>query len=354
MAETNVKQTGGFLGSATLGAFGISAIIHLLIFLVVGSIVVFESPLVSEFFVSDDISAQAAQEDEIEPVVIEEEQPLPEFAQTDTVIEEGGTVEDEAATPVDLIIASVPAPSTSAFALPRNVGSPTGTLFGKKSSGDGTGLGGRGKAVTASIFGKTIQASSLGVVLDVSGSAHAYLDQAIKEIDKSFPTAHMVLIVGCGMSDGSKHVNGGGGVVPGKPRIHEYQDRDIEKKHNGLKRSVPQQLEMFFSRVKGERGKEVRKYFEKRDNLYVLYGADIHGANFAFDYLLGLNADAIYWFADFADSIDKSIAEDLTKKLKRNGTKVIAHNFFGKPVRTEAAEMAKETGGSTIEVVPGK
>ena len=43
----------------------------------------------------------------------------------------------------------------------------------------------------------------------------------------------------------------------------------------------------------------------------------------------------------------------MTRQLKRNRVKVIAHNFMGKPVKAEAAEMAKVTGGATIEVVPG-
>jgi hypothetical protein len=357
MAETVAKSTGRSLNTTTLGAFGVSAAIHAIIFLAVGSVVVFESPLVTEFFTSDDIgSYEAKQEMEIEPVLLEEQQPLPEFATVDSVTPEGGNIEDEAATPADLIISSVPAPTTSAFALPRNVGSPSGKLFGRRSSGDGDGIGGRGKAITATIFGKTIQSSSLGVVLDISGSAHAHLDKAIAEIDKSFPSAHMVLVIGCGMSDASNvpSQRNGQGVVPGKPRIHDYRDRDKEDEYNKLKRSVTTQLEDFYKKIGKDRSKDIRKYFEKRDNLYILYGGDIHAANFAFEHLLALNTDTIYWFADFADSIDKKIVEDLTKDLKRNGTKVIAHNFLGKQVRKEAAEMANKTGGSTIELVPGK
>lgn len=338
-----------------MGAFGVSALIHVFIFLVIGSVVVFESPLVTEFF-SYQEGAVESESLESEPVLIEEEQLLPEFAAVETVREEGGTVEDEAATPIDLIISNVPASTMTTFALPRNVGSPTGTLFGSKSSGDGDGLGGTGKAVTASLFGKTIEASNLGVVLDVSGSAHSHLDKAITEIDKSFPSAHMVLVVGCGMSDGvtTQEVVGNQRVVPGSPRIHEFGQIQREEDVNPFRRSVPGQLEIFYRKIGGgERAEEFKKYFKRRDNLYVLYGGDILAANFAFDFLLERNVDAIYWFADFEDPIDAEIREDLTRRLKRNRTQVIAHNFLGHQMRSDVAEMADETNGTTISVVPG-
>lgn len=356
MTETTQRRSLRTAVSATtMGAFGVSAVIHLLVFLVIGSVVVFESPLVTEFFSYQEGPVES-ESLESEPVLLEEEQPLPEFASVETVTEEGGTVEDEAATPIDLIISNVPASTMTTFALPRNVGSPTGTLFGSKSSGEGDGLGGTGKAVTGRLFGKTIESSNLGVVLDVSGSAHSHLDKAITEIDKSFPSAHMVLVIGCGMSDGvtTQEVIGNQRVVPGSPRIHEFSQIHKEDDVNPFKRSVPGQLEMFYSKIGGgERAEEFRKYFKRRNNLYVLYGGDIKAANFAFDFLLERNADAIYWFADFADPIDPEIRQDLTKRLKRNRTKVIAHNFLGHKMRDDVAEMADETDGTTLSVVPG-
>ncbi|MFK7850536.1 MAG: hypothetical protein AB8D78_06110 [Akkermansiaceae bacterium] len=212
-----------------------------------------------------------------------------------------------------------------------------------------------GKAgTTGSLFGRTITSANLGVVLDVSGSAHAHLDKAIAEIDKNFPTAHMILVVGCGMSDGKAAIKGGGGKVPGKPRVVAYNDTDSEKEYNRLGRSVPAQMESFFKRVGKERAKELRKYFEARGNLYVLYGGDIHAANFAFEFVLDINVDTIYWFADFADRIDEKTIEDLTKRLSRNNVTAIAHNFLGKSVAERAKEMVKKTGGQTIEVIPGE
>jgi hypothetical protein len=220
--------------------------------------------------------------------------------------------------------------------------------------GDGWSQGEIGATGSGTIFGRRVTSSNLGVVLDVSGSAHAHLDKAIMEIDKNFPSAHMVLVIGCGMSDGERHIGGGGGKVPGKPRIVGYNDIESEREFNSLGRSVPSQLNDFYRKVGDKRRKELEQYFERRPHLYVLYGADIHGANFAFEFLLEKKVDTIYWFADFADSIDGETIEDLTKQLRRKRVTVIAHNFLGKAVRKRAAAMVEKTGGMTIELIPGE
>lgn len=221
----------------------------------------------------------------------------------------------------------------------------------------GGGLQGiREMAITANLFGISITTESLGVLLDVSGSAHAHLDKAIAEIDANFPSAHMVLVVGCGMSDGKNtpSVVMGQQVVPGTPRVVPYNRRGSNEKYDPMKRSVPAQLEMFFNKIGEKRAREMRRYFQRRDNLYILYGGDIHAVNFAFEFVLDQDVDTIYWFADFADSIDKDTIGDLTRKLRQNRVQVIAHNFLGKKVRAEVSELVRSTGGKTIEIVPGK
>lgn len=241
---------------------------------------------------------------------------------------------------------SVPVPDqiTSAPSLDFGDGDDFGSGWG-----DGNGTGGGG----GSLFGRQISSNNLGVILDISGSAHAYLGEAIDEIEKSFPTAHIVLVVGCGMSDGNLSVSGGG-KVPGKPRIVEYRKMDSEKKYNSLPRSGPAQLELFYKKIGSKRSKQLRELFKKRDNLYLLYGGDIMATHIAFEHVLNESVDHIYWFADFADKTSPSIIEDLTKKLKFNQVTLISHNFLGKPVGKLAKEMTLKTGGSVIEMIPGK
>ncbi|MFM2196914.1 MAG: hypothetical protein RLZZ505_346 [Verrucomicrobiota bacterium] len=241
---------------------------------------------------------------------------------------------------------SVPVPDqiTSAPSLDFGDGDDFGSGWG-----DGNGTGGGG----GSLFGRQINSSNLGVILDISGSAHAYLAEAIAEIDKSFPTAHIVLVVGCGMSDGNLSVSGGG-KVPGRPRIVDYQKMDSERKHNSLARSGPAQLELFYKKIGSKRSRELKEHFKKRDNLYLLYGGDVMATQYAFDHVLQRNVDTIYWFADFADKTDSSVIERLGKKLRFNKVTLISHNFLGKPVGKLAKEMTLKTGGSVIEKIPGK
>jgi len=78
------------------------------------------------------------------------------------------------------------------------------------------------------------------------------------------------------------------------------------------------------------------------------------GCQFAFEQLIKDGADTIYWFGDFADRVDKEVAEDLGRKLKARGVKVIAHNFTGGKVSPEAMIIVDKTGGQAISKVPGK
>ena len=217
----------------------------------------------------------------------------------------------------------------------------------------GGGLKGvRNMAVSANLFGMQISSSGLGVVLDITGSAHAHLDKAITEIDSNFPTAYIILVVGCGMTetDGTNRKDS----PPGKPRVVEYNQRGSNEKYDKLSRSGPAQMEQFFRKIGAKRSEELRKYFTRRDNLYFLYGGDIVAANYAFEYLIKQNVDTIYWFADFADRVDKPVIEKLTKELQRNSIKAFAHNFMGRPVRPDVVEMTDATGGKSIALIPGQ
>ena len=117
-------------------------------------------------------------------------------------------------------------------------------------------------------------------------------------------------------------------------------------------------MENFFKMIAKKKGKDeakdLRRYFDRRKNLFILYGGDLFAANFAFEFILEQNVDTIYWFADFRDRIDADTIKALTKDLRRKGVKTIAHNFLGKSVRDDVKKMVRKTGGQTIEVIPGQ
>lgn len=231
------------------------------------------------------------------------------------------------------------------------------SVYSRDAGGFGGGLADiRDMTITADMFGMKFSATNLGVVLDISGSAQAHLDKALREIDKSFPAAYIMLVVGCGISEtnGLSGRISGQRIVPGKPRVIAWDEQSKEAEYISYERGPIAQLGSFYRKMGETRSKELKQYFDNRKNLFLLYGGDVNAANYAFDFLIKQDVDTIYWFADFTDRIESPVILDLIRTLKRKSIKVIAHNFMGKAVRAEVKEMAKQTGGATIELIPGK
>lgn len=212
----------------------------------------------------------------------------------------------------------------------------------------GSSAGGGGGKMSGNLFGVKVEAAKLGVILDVSGSAHGVLLHALNEIDRSFKEAEIVLYPGCGMSGNSKSRDYD--IKSAKSVSKEF---DKEAKEN---RVVFGQIAMWISKNPSEDTK-IKKVLRGKNTYVSVNDPQIQqtaGCQFAFEHLIKDGADTIYWFADFADPIDKKVAEDLAQSLQKRGIKVIAHNFAGKPVRPEAMVIVNATGGQAISQIPGK
>ncbi|MEO0453235.1 MAG: hypothetical protein AAFY98_03745 [Verrucomicrobiota bacterium] len=320
---TEPKKKGGF-SVATMGAFGVSAVIHILVFLMVGTVVVFEGPLLTEFFDSEDIvvSSNESPLDDT-PVLLEE----PEIMPDSPVIPDVNVTpsnEPAAMNTMDLIVANAPATSAS-FAIPKSIG--TGTnLIVSKSKGDSEGVGG----VAAKIFGKSIEAKRLGVILDVSASTHKVISNVIKEIQKAFPDAILVFTPGCTLN-------------PTQGEITPLSDYDKVANKYRPKVAVKQQyhLTSFISKLnkKNPAFKELWKDAEK-DNLgYVAFipltqakkGEKLvvlGGVSQAIDHLVENQVDTIYWFADYEDSISANQLAITSKLLRQKKVRLYMHDFL--------------------------
>lgn len=214
------------------------------------------------------------------------------------------------------------------------------SVYGRGGGGFGGGLAGvREMTITADLFGKQIQANKLGVILDVSFSTHDVLSSVIEEIEKGFPDALIVFAPGCAI-DGRKNE-----LVP----IKDY-GKTAAKYPGGSYVTAK-----FVNRLL--RRKDFEKIWERtrRRNAGFVVFSEIRGANglsgcdVAMKYLADNGADVIYWFADFDDQIDNDLAEKAASYLRRNGCKLIIHDFKGgkgkggniKPLQM----MANKTGG---------
>ncbi|MGA0368684.1 MAG: hypothetical protein ACO3N7_04460 [Kiritimatiellia bacterium] len=214
------------------------------------------------------------------------------------------------------------------------------------SEGLGGGLGfgtGMGVGKGASIFGVTIEAENLGVILDVSYSTHRVIDAAIVEIQKAFPDAIIVLGPGCGMKNGREEAE----VLSASKFEREKEalaspsfDFEItdylstEPRGRGLPVTNRRFAELF------ETGKQ-------KNQMYVLTWNN--RTHTAFEWLMKERVDAIYWFADFQDFQDPEIIDSLIKQLNRRKMKVYQqHLDSGGNPGPEKFMLSEQTGGKVI------
>lgn len=202
----------------------------------------------------------------------------------------------------------------------------TSSVIGRSAGGfSGGGLDAvRDAANVANLFGKSVSASQLGVILDVSFSTHGVLSSVVEEIQNSFPDALIVFVPGCGIDDRD------GELVP----VSEYEETSKRYKHmhNGSRAFATKPF--IDALLKRDDFLEIWKRAESNKNGFVIF-ADlkthngIAGSNTAMKYLADNGADVIYWFADFDDRIDEDIAKKTAKYLGKNDVKVMLHDFVG-------------------------
>jgi hypothetical protein len=217
-----------------------------------------------------------------------------------------------------------------------------------KKVGESASMGAAGKAggtmKSGMIFGKKVEATKLGVILDVSGSGHPHLAEAIKEIEKTFKDSIIILYPGCGMIDWK-----------GK-RPHEIRRMDAI-----TKKDLPEDVEHFSTpgqlvkALKIDEFERLTKRPAMRERLFVSWylpdantkgGQLINHTNVAFEDLEKKGVDTIYWFADFKDKVNMEVSQDLLKELKRKKIRVYLNNFAGDPIPPESLLLAEGTGGT--------
>jgi hypothetical protein len=215
-------------------------------------------------------------------------------------------------------------------------------------AGGGGAMGKMGGTRMAMIFGKKIQANKLGVILDVSSSAHPHLAGAIDEIQKGFADATMILYPGCGLTE----VAGKSGHVIRKYSMiakKEFRsDPGASTTANFLVDAL--KIEEFNKMVKRPSLKETLfvSWYEEKGNDGKPegdYNKLIGQTQIAFEELLKRRVDAIYWFSDFEDKVTPQMADRLTNELIGKHVKLYLHNFAGLYINPTVTEMAEKTGG---------
>lgn len=325
-------------------AFIVSVVVHAVVFLFIGSVVVFEGKIPQNLFESaggslvDDGSGEEMElppllEEEMEPEMIES--PMEELEMT-TEIEM-----DQVMNTSDLITTSVMTPTMVTHTITNSLGTADVGAMVQPSfkAGSGKKSGGRraagpGGVRTANIFGREVTAGKLGAILDISQSTRKTIDAAVMEIENGFPDAVLVLAPGCGMKQEQK-----GEVIAGK-KFEQGLDGEFgipkgEQRYNKYNNSrfLPGLIK------KNKRFEELWKDAKREERGFVIHipapedknykDALIFGTQVGFTFLQEQGCDVIYWMADFKDDIDEKTARGLVKQLKRSGVKVIQHDFDG-------------------------
>jgi hypothetical protein len=322
----------------------ISLIVHLIAILVIGGAVLYKAMEMRPEFEADSrglVDEADVAEPPPEPV---EREVLEQFSQQAPVL----------TAPLIAITSNSVASTRAVFALPnarvngmsgaRNgAGLPPGDSLLKGGAMGAGGLARLGGSKMAMIFGKKISARKLGVILDVSGSAHPYLAGAIAEIQKGFADATLILYPGCGLTS----FEGKSGHV-----IRKYSSitkREIERGRGDFSTSsdIVEVLEI-------KEFEEMTKRSTVKNNLFVSWFDEKGGSadeligrtQVAFDDLMKRGVDTIYWFADFTDRIDGEVVSTLSSQLGKRKIVLHVHNFAGDRINSMITDMAEESGGT--------
>lgn len=327
-----------------------SLLIHVMLISLLGSVVLFQAARDTSSFVSvgssDGFLSDQPAEQAAEAEVTEFEEP----AEAAAVSPSASVAPASAISSLTDSAASWSTAATMDYAAFGNSLNATRTLSSGTGSGtgSGSGLGGGGKGkMSGTLFGVKVEAQKLGVVLDVSGSAHPYLAHALAEIDKSFKGAPTVLYLGCGLVSDSK--------------AKDYEVKRAKSYAKQLENGDPEVpitvIVGGLMRQENESGKSLKRLMRTKDAFITVSDKKTPptvGCQYALESLIQEGVDTIYWFADFTDKVDAEAAQDLAAKLQAKGIKVIAHNFAGKPVPPGVMTIVSATGGQAITAVPGK
>lgn len=324
--------------------------------------VIFKGSMPKLPFVSQQIDPEAAEETPAPP---EHDVPRVEEAWAEPQPSDAASENSPNSSPVedDLLVSSVPSVSPSlSFVAPLPRGSPGSQGAGTLSSVSPSSSGSVGSRATTQLFGVSLQAKKLGVIVDVSRSMQRYAPGLFKEIFEKFPDADVVLTNGGGMMDWEtalkafnddvaarkksakdKGVDFRGATKLDKPKLARFNTGEAEdwvpvrgsridrEDYRGLRADYP----------------DLYEQMRKRGNTWFITSYSAANAVYlAFEQLIQRKAEAIYWFSDFADPIDGKEAEKVTQLIRDNRIEIILHSTKS---RGKAAEWASQVDAKFVK-----
>jgi hypothetical protein len=206
-------------------------------------------------------------------------------------------------------VKSIELPATEGLSVLKHNKIGSSTFGGAGGSGSGLG-GGRGigaalmrtfKPIT--MFGVSLNAKNLGVVLDVSGSMQEFLPEVLHEVDLVANKAKVILYCGCGLMVREKN-------YPADDRIYSTKDKLFED---------------YWERLVGKQNRSLFNRFKERPNTYFVNDLSMDFTWVALQSEQFVSCDAIYWFADFQDRVEEEKMKEIKEYWKKRFKKLILH-----------------------------
>lgn len=296
-----------------LSALGLSLLAHLLALGLVGGWVISRRvPPPAPFVAVPDPSTPSVLMEESAPAETETAVPEPSAVPLEPGPASGlapGEHDPLRAPGLDLLTRS--GASFPAFLLPGRGGAgPVGPGTGW--SGKGTGAA---RPKTGNLFGMSVRAQRLGVLLDISGSMQPVLPEVVTTINRQFGDFHLILVWGCG-------------VAP----------LDSDAAFERLPKTNPEPWQRFQLS-----SALVDQFRALPAPVYASTTADAgQGLRFAADQL---GIDTLYWFADFQDPVAADQIRAVAEMLGTAGIRLYAHSVEDKPPPAVQSAILR-TGGS--------
>ena len=323
----------------------ISLAIHVLVLLAFGSVAIFKGSVPKLPFVSQEIAAEEVLETPPPPPE-ETVAPVEESPPDSSVppAPEAAAAEDSAPA---LEMLTVVGGANWAPMIPKTGPiSETGTLG---TPGQGSGVGGTvgkgpaGPMASKQLFGVTIQARKLGVVVSVNQRAQnqGVLPGIFDEIFKEFPDADIFLTNGGGMMDWNKALK----TFEDEVAARKKKEKETGKRIPGANTMEKPKVARFNSGeamdwppVRGstfnedyvglkEKHPELFQTLRKRSNVWFITSyKDANAAYLAFEDLVKRGAEAIYWYNAFDSPIEGEVAEELAQRLTEKKVEILVQN----------------------------
>ncbi|MCF7788130.1 MAG: hypothetical protein K9N47_18550 [Prosthecobacter sp.] len=184
--------------------------------------------------------------------------------------------------------------------------------------GKGMGLGAKSGVVLGPLFGLTIQAKKLAVVLDVSSSMMPHLERVVSEVDKVAKGSVVVLYFGCGLEAPSKPLVG--------TKIFRTTAVEFEKFWRLGGATYMETAQYKIDTRKLIPSKELFLKLSRRPQTYF-----IHNVGVGYTWLALLsdevrNADGLYWFSDFQDVVEPKQMSVVLDNLKLRKQRLYIHS----------------------------